>query len=119
MDEAANPYGPGRPKRWLRGRTKLPTGTAGEYRIVSRRTGRPKYIGESGDLQRRLNEHTRRPTFATSRDKSHLYDPSKHEIVYQVAISGASTTARRTHEKNKIAEHAPSWNLDCGGSGRK
>ncbi len=113
-----NPYGPGRAKRWVKGGTRLPPGTAGEYRIVKKETGKPHYIGESGDLERRLNQHTRMGKAGTT-DKSHLYDASKHEITYQVAKAGASTEARREHERRKIAEHAPSWNLDRGGSGRR
>ena len=113
-----NPYGPGRAKRWAKGITRLPPGTAGEYRIVSKESGKPNYIGESKDLQCRLNQHTRIGKASTT-DKSHLYDPTKHEIVYQVAKPDASTEARREHEKRKIAEHAPSWNLDRGGSGRR
>ena len=113
-----NPYGPGRAKDWVKGSTKLPAGTAGEYRIVSKETGKPTYIGESGDLESRLNQHTRRGKPRTT-DKSHLYDPTKHRIAYQVARPGASTEARREHEKRKIAEHAPSWNKDGGGSGRR
>ena len=113
-----NPYGSGRAKRWVKGGTRLPPGTTGEYRIVNNETGKPNYIGESGDLERRLNQHTRKGKARTT-DKSHLYDPTKHEIVYQVAKPGASNEARREHEKRKIAEHAPAWNLDRGGSGRR
>ena len=53
-----NPYEPGRPKRWKKGDTRLPPGTAGEYRILDRKTGKVKYIGEARDLQRRLYQHT-------------------------------------------------------------
>lgn len=113
-----NPYGPGRAKRWVKGSTRLPPGTAGEYRIVNKETGNPAYIGESGDLESRLNQHTRRGK-ARNTDKSHLYDPTRHEVVYYVAKPGATTEARREHEKRKIAEHAPPWNQDRGGSGRK
>lgn len=54
-----------------------------------------------------------------SKDKSHLFDPAKHEIVYKEAKPGASSDQRRKHEKQKIARHKPSWNDDGGGSGRK
>lgn len=54
-----------------------------------------------------------------SKDKSHLFDPEKHEIVYKEAKSGVSSDQRRKHEAKKIAQHNPSWNDDRGGSGRK
>ncbi len=118
-----NPYESGRPKHWKKGDTKLPAGTAGEYRIVDKETRENKYIGESRDLQRRLNQHTRKQRCANestvNTDKSHLYDSTKHEIVYQRAKAGASTEARRKHEKQKIAKHDPSWNKNKGGGGRK
>ena len=56
-----NPYGPGRPKRWEKGKSRIPPGTAGEYRIRDKETGAVKYVGETKDLQRRLNQHTRKP----------------------------------------------------------
>ena len=116
---SGSPYGRGRPRRWVKGRTKLPPGTAGEYRIVSKETGNVEYVGESGDLEHRLNQHTRRTSRRSATDKSGLYDPAKHEIFFQVAKPGTSTETRRAHEKRKIAEHEPSWNRDRGGSGRK
>ena len=112
-------YGPGRPRRWEKGKTKLPPGTAGEYRIVNKDTRDPEYIGESKDLQRRLNQHTRRTQKPTRTDKSHLYDREKHNIEFKQAKPGASSSARRKHEKTKIAQHRPSLNQDGGGSGRK
>lgn len=112
-------FGVGRPRRWQKHGAKLPPGTAGEYRIVSIETGKPEYIGESGDLQRRLNQHTRGSQKPSQTDKSHLFDPLKHEVRYQVAKRGASVESRREHERASIAKHRPPWNRDQGGSGRK
>lgn len=114
-----NTYAPGRPKRWEKGKTKLPKGTVGEYRIVDKQTGKPEYIGESSDLQQRLNQHTRRSKKPTGTDKGHLFDPEKHRVEYKTARRGATSSARREHEKRKIAQHKPSWNKDGGGSGRR
>lgn len=58
---SVNPYGPGRPKRWIKGETRIPPNTAGEYRIRDKESGEVKYVGETKDLQKRLNQHTRRP----------------------------------------------------------
>lgn len=112
-------YGRGRPKHWAKHGTKLPPGTAGEYRIVNRETGKPVYIGESGDLQRRLNQHTRTSQKPSTTDKSQLYDPVKHEVRYQLAKPHTSPEDRRQHERASIAKHRPLWNRDRGGSGRK
>lgn len=57
---AKSPYGPGRFKKWDKDGEKIPPGTAGEYRIQDKKTGETLYIGESSDLQQRLNAHTKR-----------------------------------------------------------
>lgn len=114
-----SPYRPGRPRRWEKGKTKLPPGSAGEYRIVDKESGKPVYIGESGNLQARLNQHTRQTQNPTRTDKSSRNNPKKHRVDYQLAKPGASTEARRKHERSKIAQHKPPWNKDAGGSGRK
>ena len=116
-----SPYGPGPPKKWKKGESKIPSGTAGEYRIKNKETGEIKYIGETKDLQRRLNQHTRRPKTEEkmSKDKSDRFDSDKHEVSYKEAKPGSSPASRRAHEKTKIARHKPSWNKDRGGSGRK
>ena len=112
-------YGAGRPRRWAKRGAKLPPGTAGEYRIVDTETGKPEYIGETKDLQRRLNQHTRATTKPSRTNKSDRYDSAKHEICYQVANPLASAEQRREHERASIARHRPPWNADRGGSGRK
>ena len=112
-------YGVGGLKRWQKRGDKLPPDTAGEYRIVDIGTGTPQYIGESGDLQRRLNQHTRTARKPAKTDKSHLFDPLRHEIRYQVAKHGVSVESRREHERASIAKHGPPWNRDQGGSGRR
>lgn len=56
-----SPYRPGRPKKWKKGETPIPPGTPGSYRITDKETGEIKYVGETKDLQRRLNQHTRQP----------------------------------------------------------
>ncbi len=57
---AKNPYGPGRFKKWDKDGDKIPPDTPGEYRIQDKETGEILYIGESGELQDRLNAHTKR-----------------------------------------------------------
>ncbi|MCY3701512.1 MAG: GIY-YIG nuclease family protein [Rhodospirillales bacterium] len=86
---------------------------------MDKNSGKLVYIGESGDLQSRLNQHTRQAQKPTRTDKSDLYNPKKHRVDYKLAKPDAAAEQRRKHERSKIAQHRPPWNKDGGGSGRK
>ncbi|CAK0749994.1 GIY-YIG domain-containing protein [Gammaproteobacteria bacterium] len=81
----------------------------GVYRHINKENGNVDYIGESKDLRKRQQEHTR----------SGKLDTDKQYVQYGVAKDTASTNDRRKTEVNHIARHAPPGNTTKGGNGRK
>jgi hypothetical protein len=106
-----NPYGPGRPHAYdpYAGAGSKPPGQPGEYRIAEPGELKPKYIGTTNNLKRRIPEHRR---------SSGKLRPGER-VTYQVADLLATTDARRNHERVKIDEHEPSRNQRRGGGGRR
>lgn len=102
-------YKPGRPSKYnpASDTGKEPPHSPGEYRIRST-DSTIVYIGETNDLNRRMNEHIR--SGKLPRDGS--------TIEYQTADSRSTSRTRRIHEQQKIAEHNPSLNKSKGGEGR-
>lgn len=58
-------YKSGRPNKYNpnTGEGKKPPSTPGEYRIRNEETNKIEYIGETNDLNRRMNEHKRNGRF--------------------------------------------------------
>lgn len=103
-------YKPGRPSKFcpttLAG--SKPPSQPGEYRIRDS-AGAIAYVGETCDLNRRMQQHIR------SGKLSHR-DSSTFE--YKVADSHSTSAQRRAHERQKIREHQPYLNRSGGGEGR-
>ncbi len=101
-------YKPGRLNKWNPTARKgsEPPKTAGEYRI---RTGnnRMKYIGETNNLDRRINEHIK--SGKIRKDQT---------VEWQEAKGTSTSNTRRKHETGKIEKHKPFNNKRGGGGGR-
>lgn len=82
----------------------------GEYRIRDD-SSEIIYIGETNDLERRMNEHIRSGKLSTGEDGQGTFE-------YQIADGRSTSNTRREHERQKIAEHQPSLNRSKGGEGR-
>lgn len=103
------PYKAGRPFKYdPSSGGKRPPESPGEYRIKNK-NGTTIYIGESCDLNRRMNEHIRSGKFDISAGDT---------FEYQVADKRSTSRTRREHEQQKIAEHDPLLNRSRGGEGR-
>ena len=105
-------YKPGRPKEIdpFTEMGKVPK-KPGEYRKVEKMDAqkrKPEYIGETNNLNRRINEHKRSGKIVPG-----------DTIAIQVAGGRSTSTTRRSHEREKIAQHTPSENKSVGGEGRK
>lgn len=96
-----SPYDRGRPRR------STPPNTGGEYRIRDGATGELRYIGETNDLSRRQDEHTR----------SGLLQPGD-TFEWKASRDGATSLERRAAEREHIAKHSPPANRRAGGGGR-
>lgn len=101
-------YKPGRPSKYnpSTGVGQKPPAKAGEYRIRTA-SGEIKYIGETVNLQRRMNEHIRSGKLSVG-----------DTIEVKIADGRSTSHTRRLHEQQKIAQHQPSQNKSCGGEGR-
>ncbi len=101
-------YKSGRPTKYRPEENKgtKPPHSPGEYRIRDEE-GNPKYIGETNDLDRRMNEHIR----------SGKLGP-KDSFEYQRADGRSTSITRREHEREKIEKHSPYMNRSHGGEGR-
>lgn len=105
-------YKPGRPTKYdpSTGHGTKPPASAGEYRIRNSQ-GSLVYIGETNNLNRRMNEHIRTGKLATG--------AGPHSIIeYKVASADSTSATRRAHEQQKIAQHNPALNKSRGGEGR-
>lgn len=92
----------------VKGRHCIIPGAPGVYRIVDVRSGKPSYVGQTGNLRRRAQQHVR----------SGLFDPSSHRFAFAPAIEGASRRDLWKTECAHIAKHAPRGNKARGGNGR-
>lgn len=104
-------YAAGRPKKYnpTTGEGHKPPQTAGEYRIRSK-NGTLEYIGETNNLNRRMNEHLRSGKLPTGKCGG--------TIEWQTADPHSTSESRRVHERIKIAKHLPRGNKSIGGEGR-
>lgn len=101
-------YKPGRPSLFnpASGQGKRPPATPGEYRIrtASREIA---YIGETNDLRRRMGEHIRSGKLGADAT-----------FEWKRADGRSTSSTRREHERQKIAQHNPPLNKSRGGEGR-
>lgn len=107
-NQMSSPYKRGRPSKFnpTTGEGKSPPNVAGEYRIATAK-GIRKYIGETSNLSRRMNEHIR--------DRKIRKNQS---FAWQLAKLTSTSRTRRDHERNKIDKHNPLGNKRRGGGGR-
>lgn len=94
----------GRPSR------QDPPRGSGLYRFVSKLTGEIEYIGETGNLKRRIGQHFRS-------DKP--VSPETHYAEWKKADGRSTPKTRREHERVKINKHKPRLNKRSGGGGRR
>ena len=100
-------YKPGRPFKYESGKNDdKPPLYPGEYRIRDSE-GDIKYVGETSDLRRRLNQHIR---------SGKLSEGDSFE--YKIADGRSTSKTRRAHEQEKIKQHNPTDNKSKGGEGR-
>ena len=104
-------YQAGRPKKYnpTTGAGNKPPKLPGEYRICSA-DGTINYIGETNNLNRRMNEHLRSGKLPTGKLGG--------TIEWQPADINSTSVSRRSHERIKIAKHLPRGNKSRGGEGR-
>ena len=102
-------YKPGRPQRYdPAAGGKKPPRQPGEYRIRMA-GGEIRYIGETNNLARRLQEHIRSGKLPT--DGSAVVDLLQ-------ADRRSSSATRRRHEQTSIKKYQPTLNKSRGGEGR-
>ncbi|MEG2137077.1 MAG: GIY-YIG nuclease family protein [Oscillospiraceae bacterium] len=82
----------------------------GEYRIRNG-TGELVYVGETCNLRRRMQEHIHT-------GKLPVCAGGTSTLEFQVADGRSTSSTRREHERQKIAQHAPLLNRSGGGEGR-
>lgn len=101
-------YKPGRPTKFnpTTGAGQKPPEKPGEYRIRDA-DGNLTYVGETNNLQRRMNEHIK---------SGKLSEGGTIEV--KVADGRSTSYTRRVHEQQKIAQHQPPLNKSRGGEGR-
>jgi len=97
-------YGPGQPSK------QAPPNKPGSYRWRNKETGAIDYIGETGNLHRRMLEHERS-------DKP--VNRKTHNFEWKQADGRFSVENRREHEGYQIDKHRPKFNDRAGGAGRK
>lgn len=105
-------YKSGRPNKYnpTTGTGKKPPAKPGEYRIRNA-SGSIAYIGETNNLARRTNEHIRSGKLSTGQ-------AGAGSIEYKIADGRSTSSTRREHERQKIAQHKPPLNKSKGGEGR-
>ncbi len=103
-------YKPGRAKELhpLTNAAQRPPKVKGEYRILDSRTKKPKYIGVTKDLDRRMHEHI----------KTGKINEQNGIFAYKTADGRASQQRLNNHERIKIDKHSPELNQRAGGAGR-
>ena len=89
--------------------TQEPPNDPGVYRYINNESGKVDYVGETADLRRRSNEHSR----------SDMVSRDTHTFAWQKADGRSTSTTRRAHEQVKISQHNPPLNQRAGGGGRK
>ena len=94
----------GRPSR------QAPPHKPGLYRFRNRNTGEIDYIGETGNLARRIADHLR---------SSKPLSRATHHAEWQAADGRSTSRTRRAHERVKIDQHKPRQNKRGGGGGRR
>ena len=107
-DKKMSIYKPGRPTKYdpARANSEKPPERPGEYRIRDE-AGSITYVGETNNLRRRTNEHTRSGKLDCS-----------GTLEYQIADGRSTSQTRRVHEREKIHQHSPTDNKSKGGEGR-
>ena len=105
-------YKPGRPTKYnpYDKSGKKPPAKPGEYRIRDK-DGEITYIGETCDLNRRMNQHIKNGKLSDPNNSGGTFE-------YKVADGRSSSNTRRIHEKEKIKQHNPAMNASKGGEGR-
>lgn len=103
-------YKSGRPNKYIptSGSGRKPPSRPGEYRIRDN-SNRITYVGETNNLNRRLNEHIR---------KGKLSEGTGVSFEWKAADRRSTSRTRRLHEQAKIKQHRPEWNRSRGGEGR-
>lgn len=101
-------YQSGRPQKFnpFTQKGHLPPHAPGEYRFRDQNAS-IMYIGETNDLNRRMQEHIRSGKLKAG-----------YTVEFQVADGRSSSGTRREHERAKIAQHDPKLNRSRGGEGR-
>ena len=79
------------------------------YRIRDKDTEKIVYIGQTGDVRTRLQQH----------ERSGRFDPETQKASYGIARDGASAQELCDTEKLHIARHRPSGNKTADGNGRR
>ncbi|MCR5520943.1 MAG: GIY-YIG nuclease family protein [Lachnospiraceae bacterium] len=105
-------YKPGRPAKYTpeTGQGKCPPRAPGEYRIRNK-DGILTYVGETGNLYVRLEQHQRYGKLSNGQNAGGSFE-------WKQADRRSSSATRRVHERAKIAQHKPPMNGSCGGEGR-
>lgn len=105
-------YKPGRPSKYNPSTKegKEPPHKAGEYRIRDS-SNQITYVGETNDLNRRMNEHVHTGKCRTGKNAD--------TFEYKEADRRSTSKTRRTHEQKKIKQHNPPLNKSKGGEGRR
>ena len=105
-------YKPGRPSKYNpSSRTgSKPPAKPGEYRIRDQ-NGKITYVGETNDLNRRMYQHTHGGKLSDPRNDGGTFE-------WKLADGRSTSSTRREHEQQKIAQHSPELNLSKGGEGR-
>lgn len=105
-------YKPGRPSKYnpTTQSGSKPPAKAGEYRIRDRE-GNITYIGETSNLQRRMNQHLYNGKMSGGQNEGGTFE-------WKLADGRSSSATRREHERRKIEQHSPSLNRSRGGEGR-
>lgn len=103
-------YKSGRPSKYnpISGSGRRPPSCPGEYRIRDN-ANKIAYVGETNNLNRRMNEHIR---------NGKLSEGTGVSFEWKAADRRSTSRTRRMHEQVKIKQHQPEWNRSKGGEGR-
>lgn len=82
----------------------------GEYRIRNS-AGIITYIGETNNLNRRMNEHLYNGKMSGGQNAGGSFE-------WKTADGRSTSVTRRKHERLKIGQHMPEQNASGGGEGR-
>jgi hypothetical protein len=88
-------------------RNQPPPDKPGLYWIISKKTGKPVYIGAAKNIRQRSATHKR----------SGKLNSDLHHLQWQLAKDGATAGAIYGHEAKKIKKHRPRLNQRNGGAG--